>query len=95
LALSEEKKVNSQIESATRSLRTNLILFGILLLAAAFLNLVPAFLKSFLTTTVFTVFKAAFPLLTAVANFGTVQSVASTYWNYLKAKFGRNGLNES
>jgi hypothetical protein len=43
-----------------------------------------------MTTTVFTVFKAAFPLLTAVANFGTVKFVAFSYWAYLKSRFRRN-----
>jgi hypothetical protein len=40
--------------------------------------------RVYLYVIIFSTFKAALPLLTTIANFGTVQFVARHYWSYIK-----------
>ena len=69
-----------------RSLKTNFVLSLVLVVAFLFLALPMNDLRTFYTLLVFTAMKGLMPILTTVANFGTVQSVLSEFWNNLKLK---------
>ena len=80
----EQKKCQAQILAAERSLNTNLVLGLLFCITFTVFLFVSKNLRVYLTVIVFSVMKAALPLLTTLANFGTVQSVASQYWNYIR-----------
>jgi len=82
----EQKKCQAQILAAQRSLQTNLVLGGLFCITFCIVLLVSKSLRVYLTVILFSVMKAAMPLLTTLVNFGTVQSVAGQYWNYVKQK---------
>ena len=75
-----------QILAAERSLNTNLVLGLLFCITFTVFLFVSKNLRVYLTVIVFSVMKAALPLLTTLANFGTVQSVSSQYWNYIREK---------
>ncbi len=82
----EQKKCQAQILAAQRSLQTNLVLGGLFCITFCIVLFVSKGLRVYLTVILFSVMKAAMPLLTTLVNFGTVQSVAGQYWNYVKQK---------
>ena len=75
----EEEKSRAQLAAATRSIRTNLILGAIFISVLSILLLVPAFWRPYFFVVVFTVMRGSMPMLTAIANFGTVKFVALQY----------------
>ena len=79
----EQKKCQAQILAAERSLHTNLVLGVLFFITFCTLMFVSKSLRVYLTVIIFSVMKAAMPLMTTLANFGTVQSVACQYWDYI------------
>jgi hypothetical protein len=82
----EQKKCQAQILAAERSQLTNLILGTLFCITFSILMLVPKTLRVYLTVIGISIMKAAMPLLTTLANYGTVQFIASQYWNYIREK---------
>ncbi len=82
----KERKRLAQILTAKRSLITNLAFTGYLIVTHAIIALLPATERIFYSVIVFSLFKGSLPILTAIANFGTIQSVVRNYWNYLRNK---------
>jgi len=81
-----ETKTEAQILAAKRSLITNLVLIGqSLLIDVTIPFITPEYLPHVILF-YFTVLKGALPILTTIANFGTVGNVISQYWAYLKQK---------
>jgi hypothetical protein len=80
-----EKKTEAQILAA-KSLKTNLVLIGQSLLIDMAMPLIGMEYLPFFVVFCFTILKGALPILTTIANFGTVANVISQYWAYLKHK---------
>ncbi len=83
----EEEKSKAQMSAAERSIKTNLILGLIFLVSFSSLMFVPNIWRPYCYVIVFSVMKGALPVLTAIANFGTVKQVATQYWDYIKHAF--------
>ena len=83
-----EEKTEAQILAAKRSLITNLVLIGQSLLIDMAMPLISKEYFSFFIVFCFTILKGALPILTTIANFGTVANFISQYWTYLKHKIG-------
>jgi hypothetical protein len=81
-----EKKTEAQILAAKRSLITNLVLIGQSLLIDVTIPLIAPEYLPHVIVFYFTILKGALPILTTIANFGTVANVISQYWAYLKQK---------
>jgi hypothetical protein len=81
-----EEKTDAQILAAKRSLITNLVLIGQSLVTGMAMLLMTTEYLPFFTVFTFTILKGALPILTTIANFGTVANVISQYWAYLKHK---------
>jgi hypothetical protein len=77
----EMEKIEAQISAAKRSMITNLILGGIFCIFAALLVFLPDHLRPFGCEILLSFFKAAMPIFTTIANFGTVRFVLSQYWH--------------
>jgi hypothetical protein len=78
----ESEKTEAQILAAERSLKTNLILgllffgmFGIVITTSNHL-------RPYLAVSIFSLMKVVMPIFTTIANFGTIQFVASQYWQF-------------
>jgi hypothetical protein len=84
LSKQEEEKTRAQLEAATRSILTNLILGIIFVSVLSTLVLVRDLWRPYFYVAVFTIMRGLMPLLTAIANFGTVKSVAWQYWKYIR-----------
>ncbi len=83
-----EEKTEAQILAAKRSLITNLVLIGQSLLIDMTMPLITKDYLGLFIVFCFTILKGALPILTTIANFGTVANVISQYWTYLKHKIG-------
>jgi hypothetical protein len=79
----EELKTRAQLAAATRSMKTNLILGTMFVLVLSTLMLVPDFWRPYCYVVVFTIMRGTMPLLTAIANFGTVKFVAVQFLDYV------------
>jgi len=79
----KEEKQLAQIDSAKRSLVTNLICMSVLFVASALVAFLPAHISRYFAVVVFTCVKGLMPILSTVANFGTVQSVYLQYKEYI------------
>jgi hypothetical protein len=77
-----EEKCIAQIQSAKRSLITNLLLCGLLIIGHVVITLLPKAESIFYSIIMFTSIKGALPILSTVANFGTVQFIISQYKSY-------------
>jgi high-affinity K+ transport system ATPase subunit B len=75
----KEEKQMAQILSAQRSLVTNLICMSVFSVGLTLVFLLPVHARTYFSVTVFSFVKGLMPLLTALANFGTVQSVLRQY----------------
>jgi len=84
LSKQEEEKTRAQLEAATRSILTNLILGIIFVSVLSTLVLVRDLWRPYFYVAIFTIMRGLMPLLTAIANFGTVKSVAWQYWKYIR-----------
>ena len=83
----QQEKCRAQILAAERSLQTNLVLVLSFCLLFFIFIFVSKQLRLYFIVVVFSIMKAAMPLMTTLANFGTVQSVANQYCNHLKQKY--------
>jgi hypothetical protein len=72
--MKEEKRV-AQIKSAKASLVTNLICMSVFFVGNSFIALLPVHISSYFGVMVYTFVKGLMPVLSTVANFGTVRSV--------------------
>ena len=86
MAQMNEEKTREQISAAERSLKTNFVVAGVFCLLFGVLVLLSKTAKSYFSVMVFSLVKTALPVLTALANFGTVQSVLSQYWTLIRDK---------
>ena len=78
----EEEKTMLQILAAERTLKTNGIL-GIFFAVLFYIILTASKeARVYLQVIISAIIKAALPLLTTIANFGTIQHVVKKYWNY-------------
>ena len=82
----EIMQLNKEKILAIRSLGTNLLLFGLVILISV-LYLVPSpTWQSFFTAANESLQKGLLPTLSTMANFGTIRSVALQYWKYSSNK---------
>jgi hypothetical protein len=93
----EEDKNQAQLAAASRSMKTNLNLGSIFILLLIIFLLVPEFWRPYLNAILFTLNKGLMPILTAIANFGTVKFVTLQYlehvqsaWNLVLIKMTAN-----
>ena len=80
----QETKRVAQILSAKRSLITNLILSAFLFIAHAVIVMSE---RLFFSILIFKSVKGVLPILTAIANFGTIRFVFGQYLNYCFERF--------
>ena len=80
----EEDKNQAQLAAASRSMKTNLNLGSIFILLLIIFLLIPEFWRPYLNAILFTLNKGLMPILTAIANFGTVKFVALQYLDYVQ-----------
>ena len=80
----KEAKRLAQILSAKRSLVTNLSCCSIFVVGHLIIILLPKGARSYFSVIVFTLVKGAMPILTTIANFGTMQFVISQYFDYFQ-----------
>jgi hypothetical protein len=86
--MAEKERTEAQIMAAVRSMKTNLIVGGsFCLFFFVLLVIVPKSLQQFVSVICFSSLRGALPILTTVANFGTVQSVVCQYWRSFQALF--------
>jgi hypothetical protein len=83
-----EEKTEAQILAAKRSLITNLVLIGQSLLIDMTMPFIAKEYLGLFIVFCFTILKGALPILTTIANFGTVANVITQYWTYLQHKIG-------
>ena len=83
----QEAKRVAQILSAKRSLITNLILSAFLFIAHAVIVMLPPSERLFFSILIFKSVKGVLPILTAIANFGTIRFVFGQYLNYCFERF--------
>jgi hypothetical protein len=76
--MNEEKRL-SQIQSAKRSLVTNLICMFVFTIGITVDIMMPVEIRTYFCVIFFTLVKGFMPVLSTVANFGTIQSVC---WQY-------------
>jgi len=84
LSRKNEEKLKAQILCAKRSLITNLFCCLLFVFGHAMVVLLPTDVRIYISVIIFTTVKGAMPILTTIANFGTVQSVVSQYWEYFR-----------
>ena len=73
-----------QLSAAKRSLETNLLIIIVFAFVYAIVILLPR--REIFCLFVMSLMKGMMPVLTTIANFGTIQSVIFQYWEYLKGK---------
>jgi hypothetical protein len=71
----KEEKLVAQIKSAKGSLVTNLICISVFFVGSSLTALLPVHIGSYFGVIVYTFIKGLMPVLSTVANFGTVRSV--------------------
>jgi hypothetical protein len=84
-----DEQTEAQALAAKRSLITNLVLIGQFLLTDMAMPFIAKEYLLFYVALIFPTLKGALPILTTIANFGTVANVISLYWAYLKHKLNR------
>ena len=86
----EIMQLNKEKTLAIRSLQTNLLLIGVVIMMSV-LYLVPSpAWQFFFTNANESLQKVLLPTLSTIANFGTIRSVAMQYWKYSNYKIHRN-----
>ena len=81
-----DQRWSAKTLTSWRSLITNVGLLGFFTVLLCVIALLPTAHRAVYSAIVSSIFKGAFPVLTAVANFGTVRVVAAQSWNYFKSK---------
>ena len=76
----ENDKIQAQFMAAKRSMMTNLILIAIFILLMLLALLIPVSVRQVCMEIMFSFTKVAMPIMTTIANFGTVQFVVRQYW---------------
>jgi len=79
--MKEEKRL-AQVASAKRSLVTNFICISVFIVGSTLMFLLPVGISNYLGVFFLTLVKGLMPVLSTVANFGTVQSVFLQYKEY-------------
>ena len=77
-------KREAQIQSAKRSLLTNITLMMFFTASHSSIFLLPEPERIVFTVAVFSLLKGVMPIGTTIANFGTIQVLVSKYWSILK-----------
>ncbi len=85
----EEEKTKAQLIAATRSMKTNGILGATFLFLWITIMFIPDFWRPYCFVILFSVMRGSMPLLTAIANFGTVKSVALQYLGFFQQVFNK------
>ena len=80
-ALEKEKRL-AQIHSAKRSLVTNLACMSVFFVIFTLIFLLPLETRNYASVFIYSCVKSLMPLLSTVANFGTIQSVFLQYKEY-------------
>jgi hypothetical protein len=80
----EDEKVMSQLSAAERSVKTNLVLGTIFIIVMSCSIFVADKWRNHFYAIVVMSIRGSMPILTAIANFGTVKNVASQYFNQFK-----------
>jgi hypothetical protein len=78
-----DEKVMAQVSSAERSMKTNVVLATVFIIVMSFSIFVADQWRNHFYVIVLMSIRALMPILTAIANFGTVKNVALQYWNKL------------
>jgi len=81
-ALKKEKRL-AQIHSAKRSLVTNLACMSVFFVIFTLIFLLPLETRNYACVFIYSCVKSLMPLLSTVANFGTIQSVFLQYKEYI------------
>ena len=81
----EEENRMHQISAAEHSLKTNGFVGLFFAILFCTIMVVSKEARIFFNFIMFAIFKAALPLMTSIANFGTIQYVAKQYWSYFKS----------
>jgi hypothetical protein len=76
-----------QLTAAKRSLYTNLFLIFTFTFVYAIIVLLPR--REIFCLFVLSVMKGSMPIFTTIANFGTIHSVVSQYWDFLKGELSQ------
>ena len=88
LSESEKEKIQAQITAVKRSMITNAVLAVTFLVLLTFVFAMPRSVRQVCFEIVFSFIKAAMPIFTTIANFGTVQFVVSQYWQSIQNPAG-------
>jgi pentapeptide MXKDX repeat protein len=88
----EEEKTKAQLTAATRSMITNGILGATFLFLWITIIFIPDFWRPYFFVILFSVMRGSMPLMTAIANFGTVKSVALQYLGFFQQVFNKMKL---
>ena len=80
----QEEKIMLQIAAAERSLKTNGFIVISFAIVFCIIMAVSKETRVYFHSIAFALIKSALPLLTTIANFGTIQHVARQYWNYFQ-----------
>ncbi len=86
LAGEEMARSNEEKMAAIRSLKTNLILILLFFVSGTFLIIPSQIWKTYFVIVDTAIQKALLPIVTTLANFGTVRSVGSKFWNLMLNK---------
>ena len=76
--------MSSNVSLVERSMTTNVVLSLIFVVIIALLVVVPDSWRPYYLVSTFSVMRSCLPILTAVANFGTVKTVSAQYWEHTK-----------
>ena len=80
----ENDKIQAQFMAAKCSMMTNLILIAIFILLMSLTLLIPVSVRLVCMEIMFSFTKVAMPIMTTIANFGTVKFVVRQYWKSSK-----------
>ena len=80
----ENDKIQAQFMAAKRSMMTNLILIAIFILLMLLALLIPVSVRQVCMEVMLSFTKVAMPIMTTIANFGTVKFVVRQYWKSSK-----------
>ena len=88
------EKICKERQAAVRALSTNFCIVFLFCLPNMFMLINSPWAK-YLCTLNMSVHKGLMPILTTIANFGTVRDVSSEYWNVFKEKLFRTSIRSS
>ena len=82
----EINQLNMERTLAMKSLGTNVIFLGLVILTCASYLVPPANWQPYFTSALVSLLQGLQPAISTMANFGTIRSVSLQYWNYLSNK---------